>query len=327
MPVDKILVIGSEGQIGTVLSKELQKIYGSANVIKTDIKSPLHGDQDNFELLDILDGEKLNRIVKKHNITQIYHLAAMLSAKGEQKPDLAWDINMNGYMNVLKVAVQEKIKKIYFPSSIAVFGGQTPKVNTPQHTILEPQTMYGITKEVGEQLSHYYCLKYDMDIRSIRYPGIISYETLPGGGTTDYAVDIFHKAIAGDHFSCFLDRDTALPMMYMPDAVRATLELMEAPKDYITIHYGYNVHAMSFTPSVLAAEIQKHIPAFSISYAPDFRQQIAESWIQNMDDTAARNDWGWKEAFDIESMTKDMLINLRRIKESTNSEQDNTITI
>ncbi len=316
MRTDKILVIGSEGQIGTVLSHALRKAYGTNNVITSDIKPPKKQPIGQFEQLDILDGARLLELVKKHKITQIYHLAAILSATGEKNPRLAWNINMTGLMNVLEVTRQENLAKVYFPSSIAVFGGETPKQNTPQHTILQPQTMYGITKEVGEHLAQYYHNKYGVDVRSLRYPGIISYQSLPGGGTTDYAVDIYHKAVAGEPFSCFLKPNTRLPMMYMDDAVRATLELMEAPVADLSIHYAYNVGAMNFTPAELAAEIKKIIPTFEITYQPDFRQQIAESWVESMDDSLARKDWHWQEQYNLKGMTKDMIHNLRLLQKN-----------
>lgn len=322
MSADKILVIGSEGQIGTVLSHALRDTYGIANVITSDINQPRNSVIGYFEKLNILDGERLLAIVKKHKITQIYHLAALLSAKGEQNPRQTWDVNMNGLFNVLEVARQENLDKVYFPSSIAVFGGQTPKKATPQFTVLQPETMYGITKEVGEHLAQYYFKKFNLDVRSLRYPGLISYQSLPGGGTTDYAVDIFHKAVAGEAYECFLERDTHLPMMYMPDAIRATIELMNAPLEKISMHYGYNVRAMSFSAEELAAEITKHIPDFKITYKPDFRQQIAESWVESMDDTYARNDWGWQEEYDLPAMVEDMIVNLKRIKNRGSSEYD-----
>lgn len=315
MRTEKILLIGSEGQIGTVLSNSLREVYGIPNVITSDLNNPRTSVIGYFEKLDVLDGKRLLEIVKKHNITQIYHLAALLSARGEQNPRQTWDVNMNGLLNVLEVARQEKLHKVYFPSSIAVFGGQTPKKATPQFTVLQPETMYGITKEVGEHLSQYYFHKFGLDVRSLRYPGLISYQSLPGGGTTDYAVDIFHKAIAGESYECFLESDTRLPMMYMPDAIRATLELMNAPVEKISMHYGYNIRAMSFTPEELASEIQKHIPDFKITYKPDFRQQIAESWVESMDDSYARNDWGWQEQYDMAAMVKDMIVNLKKMKQ------------
>jgi threonine 3-dehydrogenase len=322
MKKDKILVIGACGQIGTVLCESLRQIYGVANVVASDLTTPSTPPIGHFERLDVLDGKRLTEIVKKYGITQIYHLAALLSAKGEKNPKLTWDVNMNGLFNVLEVARQEKLTKIYFPSSIAVFGGATPKVNTPQYTVLEPQTMYGITKQAGEQLAAYYFNKFNIDVRSIRYPGLISYESLPGGGTTDYAVDIFHKAINGEAFECFLKEDARLPMMYMPDAVRATIELMEAPLAKLSTHTGYNVTSMSFTPAEIVAEIQKHFPKFQASYKPDFRQGIAESWVESMDDSLARADWGWKEAFDLAAMTTDMLTNLKRIKKEGTTRYD-----
>ncbi len=322
MPVDKILVIGSEGQIGTVLSHALRQIHGIAHVVTSDINPPRNSVIGYFEKLNILDGAKLHEIVKKHKITQIYHLAALLSAKGEQNPRQTWDVNMNGLFNVLEVARQEKIDKVFFPSSIAVFGGLSSKINTPQHGILQPQTMYGITKEVGEHLAEYYFNKFGLDVRSIRYPGLISYQSLPGGGTTDYAVDIFHKAVKNEDFSCFLKKDTYLPMMYMPDAIRATIELMQAPVENLSMHYGYNIHAMRFSPEQLLAEIHKYLPEFQVSYQPDYRQDIAASWVESMDDSAARTDWGWQERFDLAAMCKDMISNLQKIKHNGASEYD-----
>ena len=312
MPNHKILVIGSLGQIGTVLTEALRERYSPQQVIASDINVPKQPTEGPFEQLNILDGDALHQLVQKHKITQIYHLAALLSAKGEQNPRQTWNVNMNGLFNVLEVARQEKLDKIYFPSSIAVFGGQTPRKATPQFTVLQPETMYGITKEVGEHLSQYYFKKFGVDVRSLRYPGLISYQSLPGGGTTDYAVDIFHKAVAGEPYECFLERDTYLPMMYMPDAIRATLELMDAPVEKLSMHYGYNVRAMSFSPEELANEIKKHLPAFEITYQPDYRQQIAESWVESMDDSYARNDWGWKEEYDMATMVKDMLLHLKK---------------
>jgi len=321
MSKEVILVIGANGQIGTVLSQALRDVYGISNVITSDIHPPRANVVGNFEKLDVLDGKRLNEIVQKYKVTQIYHLAALLSATGEQNPLLAWKVNMDGLFNVLEVAREYKLNKIFHPSSIAVFGGQTPKHNTPQYTVLEPRTMYGITKKAGEDLGNYYFEKYGVDVRGVRYPGLISYQSMPGGGTTDYAVDIFHKAIEGKHFECFLKADTRLPMMYMPDAIRATLELMEAPSDKLSMHYAYNLTAMSFTPAEIAAEIQKHIPTFSISYNPDFRQQIAESWIEDIDDSLAREDWDWKHEYNLASMTEDMLKNLKEMKKHENYDE------
>jgi nucleoside-diphosphate-sugar epimerase len=310
MPKDKILVIGSQGQIGTVLTKALRERYNNNQIISSDISVPKQATEGPFEQLDILDGNALHDLVKKHNITQIYHLAALLSAKGEQNPRQTWNVNMNGLFNVLEVARQEQLDKVYFPSSIAIFGGETPKKETAQFTVLQPKTMYGITKEVGEHLAQYYYTKFGLDVRSLRYPGLIGYQSLPGGGTTDYAVSIFHKAVAGEVFECFLEPDTALPMMYMPDAIRATLELMEAPVEDLSIHYGYNISAMSFAPKDLAAEIKKHLPDFEIRYQPDYRQEIAASWVESTNDDYAQKDWGWKAQYDLPAMVKDMLLHL-----------------
>lgn len=320
MSKDRILVIGANGQIGTVLTQALRNAYGMNNVVASDINTPLRSVIGTFEKLDVLDGERLRAVVRKYGITQIYHLAAILSAKGEQNPRQTWDINMNALWNVLEIARQEHIRKVYYPSTIAVFGTQTPKQDTPQFTPMHPTTMYGITKQAGEQLCEYYFRRFGLDVRSLRYPGIVSYESLPGGGTTDYAVDIYYKAVENKPFECFLQADTALPMMYMPDAVRATLELMEAPKDNIKLRYGYNVQGMTFTPAEIAAEIQKHVPAFQVTYNPDFRQAIADSWVCSLDDTEARQDWGWKPAFDLASMTTDMLHNLRLRDTATHPE-------
>lgn len=316
MSKEVILVIGAGGQIGTVLSEALREVYGIANVITSDIHPPRSSVIGYFEKLDVLDGKRLNEIVKKYNVTQIYHLAALLSATGEKNPQLAWKVNMDGLMNVLEIAREHKLKKIFHPSSIAVFGGHTPKQDTPQATVLEPETIYGITKKAGEDLGNYYFQKYGVDVRGIRYPGLISYQSLPGGGTTDYAVDIFHKAVAGESFECFLKAETRLPMMYMPDAIRATLELMDAPVENLSHHYAYNLHAMSFSPEEIAAEIQKHIPEFKISYKPDFRQQIADSWVDNIDDSVARKDWGWNHKYDLAAMTEDMIVNLRNLQKN-----------
>ena len=321
MNKEVILVIGANGQIGTVLSQALRDVYGISNVISSDLNPPKGNIVGNFEKLDVLDGKRLLEIVKKYQVTQIYHLAALLSATGEKNPLLAWKVNMDGLFNVLEVAREQHIKKIFHPSSIVVFGGQTPKHNTPQYTVLEPRTMYGITKKAGEDLGNYYYEKYGVDVRGVRYPGLISYQSMPGGGTTDYAVDIFHKAVANHPFECFLKADTRLPMMYMPDAIRATLELMEAPVEKLSMHYAYNLTAMSFTPAEIAAEIQKHIPSFSISYKPDFRQQIAESWIEDIDDSVARADWGWKHEYNLASMTADMLKNLQEKKKKVSYDE------
>ena len=312
MSSEKILVIGANGQLGTALTVALQEKYGTSNVIASDINTPLRSVIGIFEKLDVLDINRLRAVVQKYGVTQIYHLAAILSAKGEQNPQGTWDINMQGLWNVLEVSREEKLNRVYFPSSIAAFGPQTPKENTPQYTVMHPTTIYGITKQAGEQLAEYYFRRYGVDVRSLRYPGIISYETLPGGGTTDYAVDIYFKAAQGEDYECFLSEETRLPMIYMPDAIRATLELMDAPKENINVRYSYNLQGMSFTPIELAREIQKFVPDFKVTYKPDARQEIADSWINSMDDSAARKDWGWKPSFDITTMTEDMLKNLAK---------------
>jgi len=319
MRKNTILVVGANGQIGTVLTKSLREKFGNDNVIATDIRVQ-ENPEGPTEILDILDGEKLAAIVKKYKATQIYHLAAILSASGEKNPLRTWNINMNGLFNVLEVAKDEAIQKVFFPSSIAVFGKTTPKFDTPQHTNLDATTIYGISKDAGESWCQYYFLKYGVDVRSVRYPGVISYQSLPGGGTTDYAVDIFHKAVQCQNFECFLKGDTMLPMIYMPDAIRATLELMDAPSEKIKVRTSYNLAAMSFTPSQIAAEIQKHFPDFKISYQPDFRQEIADSWTATIDDSHARKDWGWQEEFDISSMTEDMILQLAKKYERENME-------
>lgn len=306
MSKNTILVVGANGQVGTVLTKALRKKYGHNSVIASDIHPATNVDSP-FELLDILDGNRLKEIVQKNNITQIYHLAAILSATGEQNPRRTWDINMNGWFNVLEVSKNEGVEQVFFPSSIAVFGKNTPKYNTPQDGILDPATVYGMSKSAGEQWAQYYFLKYKLDVRSLRYPGVVSYQSMPGGGTTDYAVDIFHKAIQGQDFECFLTEETQLPMIYMPDAIRATLELMEAPAEKIKIRTSYNLAAMSFTPAEITAAIQVHLPNFKVTYAPDFRQAIADSWTASIDDSAARQDWNWKEEFDLQRMTKNMI--------------------
>ena len=308
--MEKILIIGANGQLGTELSSALQEKYGQDAVIGSDIRKPQE-ETSIFELLDVLDGEALLSIIKKYKITQIYHLAAILSAKGEENPKLTWNINMNGLLNVLEIAQQEKINKTYYPSSIAVFGPSTPSP-APQYTSMNPSTIYGISKRAGEQWCEYYFKKYGVDVRSLRYPGLISHKTLPGGGTTDYAVDIFYKAVEGTKFSCFLKADSRLPMMYMPDAVRATLELMEADKGKLSTHEGYNLNAFDCTPKELYNEIKKHVPNLEISYEIDaLRQSIADSWSDTVNDEVARKDWGWNHLYNMESTTKEMLKHLK----------------
>jgi nucleoside-diphosphate-sugar epimerase len=314
MKTQKILVVGAGGQLGSELTQGLWKLYGKENVIASDIKDP-HGilSEGRFEVLDVLNQKALFSFIKSNGITQIYHLAAVLSATGEKNPKFAWHLNMDGLIHVLDAAVEFKLDKVYWPSSIAVFGPNTPKKNTPQDTIMDPSTIYGITKLAGERWCDWYFRKHGVDVRSLRYPGLIGYKTKPGGGTTDYAVDIFFKALSEKKYECFLKPGTYLPMMYMDDAVKATLDLMESPAEKITIRSSYNVSAMSFSPEEIAQAIQRHIPDFKITYAPDFRQSIAESWPQSIDDSAARRDWNWKPRFGLHQMTTEILSNLPTI--------------
>ncbi|HEU4575690.1 MAG TPA: NAD-dependent epimerase/dehydratase family protein [Chitinophagaceae bacterium] len=313
MAKEKILVIGASGQIGVELTLALRDIYGAANVVASDLReeNELLKGTGPYVSLDVMNKEMLHVQIIRQGITQVYLLAAMLSATGEKNPGLAWHLNMQGLLNVLDIAREEQLQKVYWPSSIAVFGPTSPKQNCPQQTIIEPITVYGISKYAGEFWCNYYHQRYGVDVRSLRYPGLISYKSAPGGGTTDYAVEIFHEALEEKKYTCFLKEDTYLPMMYMPDAIRATIELMEANADKISVHTSYNLSGMSFAPKDIAAEIKKHIPGFTISYEPDYRQAIAESWPQSIDDAVARNDWGWKEQFNLEKMTRDMLQNLR----------------
>lgn len=313
MTKEKILVIGASGQIGVELTLALRKIYGAANVIASDLReqNPLLEGTGPYVSLDVMNKEMLHVQVIRQNVTQIYLLAAILSATGEKNPALAWHLNMQGLLNVLDIAREEKLSKVYWPSSIAVFGPTSPKRDCPQQTIIEPTTVYGISKYAGEFWCNYYFHKYGVDVRSLRYPGLISYKSAPGGGTTDYAIEIFHEALADGHYNCFLERDTYLPMMYMPDAIRATIELMEKPSENIKTRTSYNVAAISFSPEEIANAIRHHIPNFTIKYVPDYRQNIANSWPQSIDDSVARNDWGWKPQFDLQTMTKDMLNNLK----------------
>lgn len=304
-----ILITGAGGQIGSVLTKTLRDTHGANAVVATDIRSTELGDGP-FELLDVLNGNRIHELVKRYKVTEIYHLAAILSARGEQNPKIAWDINMDSLFNVLDVAKEQNIK-VFFPSSIAAFGPNTPKVNTSQDTITQPSTVYGISKAAGENWCQYYFFKYGVDVRSVRFPGIIGYQSLPGGGTTDYAVDIYHKAVLGEDFTCFLKDDTRLPMLYMDDAIQGVLQLMDAPADRLSIRTSYNLAGVSFTPAEISAEIQKHLPAFKINYEPDFRQAIADSWPQSIDDQMARQDWNWQPQFDLARMTTDMLSHLQ----------------
>jgi nucleoside-diphosphate-sugar epimerase len=311
---EKILVIGASGQIGVELTLALRKIYGNANVVASDLReeNDLLKGTGPYVSLDVMNKEMLHVQVIRQNITQIYLLAAILSATGEKNPNLAWSLNMQSLLNVLDIAKEEHLHKVYWPSSIAVFGPTSPKKNCPQQTIIEPSTVYGISKYAGEFWCNYYNQRWGLDVRSIRYPGLISYKSAPGGGTTDYAVEIFHEALDEKKYECFLQEDTYLPMMYMPDAIKATIELMEAPESKISIRTSYNISGMSFSPKEIAAEIKKHIPDFEITYKPDYRQQIANSWPQSIDDSVARADWGWKEDYDLRRMTADMLANLAK---------------
>ena len=309
----KILIIGACGQIGTELTQKLRAIHGTNNVIASDIRK-LNIDVVNsgpFEVVNALDFNQIQHLVEIHQIDDVYLMAALLSATAEKNPAFAWDLNMNSLFHVLNLAKAKKIKKIFWPSSIAVFGPTTPKEHTPQYTIMEPSTVYGISKQAGERWCEYYHNTYGVDVRSVRYPGLISWSSPPGGGTTDYAVDIFHKALSENKYECFLSENTKMPMMYMDDAIRATIEIMDTPSDNIKIRSSYNLAAMSFTPKEIASEIKKHLPDFSIAYAPDFRQKIADSWPASIDDSFARADWNWQQKFDLSSMTKEMLAKLK----------------
>ena len=305
----KILVTGAIGQIGSELVLALRQKYGADNVIASDIRRP-NNNFEPFEILDVLNKSILEKVIKKHNIDIIYHLAAILSAAGEKNPHLCWEVNMNGLYNILETARQFGVRQIICPSSIAVFGPETPRQNTPQETILLPKTMYGLTKVSGELLCEYYVANFGIDVRGIRYPGLISHTAPPGGGTTDYAVDIFYEAIKNKKYKCFLKEDTILPMMYMPDAIRGTIALAEANFAQLKHHCNFNFAAMSFSCAEIAAEIKKHIPEFVIEYKPDFRQVIANSWPQSIDDSASKSEWGWKPEYDLAKMTADMLKNL-----------------
>ncbi len=310
---EKILILGAGGQIGVELTLALREKYGNDNVIASDIKEDAHPLLQNgpYITIDVLNVDAVNKAITDNQITQIYLLAAILSATGEKNPLWAWDINMGSLLSILDICVKQKISKLFWPSSIAVFGPTTPRELTPQKTTIEPTTVYGISKYAGELWCQYYFQKYGLDVRSIRYPGLISWKSAPGGGTTDYAIDIYIEALKQGNYTCFLNENTYLPMMYMDDAIRATIELMEAPAAQIKNRLAYNLGGISFSPKEIANSIQKHIPEFTIQYQPDFRQAIADSWPDSIEDTTAQEDWGWKHQYDLESMTEAMLSNLK----------------
>lgn len=317
MNTERILILGSSGQIGTDLVQALRVQYGNENVIAADLKAqPIALGQQlgPFEFIDVLDAAKIYEVIKKYNVKQVYLLAALLSATAEQKIKSAWRLNMEGLFNMLEIARENTDIKIFWPSSIAVFGPTTPKAQTPQYTVMEPSTVYGISKLAGERWCEYYFNKFGVDVRSIRYPGLISYKADPGGGTTDYAVAIYHEALKKQSYDCYLRDDTRMPMMYMPDAIRGTLDLMHADADKVKIRSSYNLAAIDFTPAEIASEIKKHIPAFAITYNPDSRQAIADSWPQSINDAEARSHWGWKHDYDLIKMTDDMLKQLAILK-------------
>lgn len=311
--MDKVLVIGACGQVGTELVENLQNIHGSSRVVASDIKTPTNEVLLNSEFvhLNVLDKAQIKEVFQTHKPTIVYHLAALLSATAEENPKFGWELNMDGTFNIFDACIDHGVKRIFWPSSIAVFGPTTPRVNTPQSTILEPNTIYGITKLAGERYCEYYFNRYNLDVRSIRYPGLIGWKSLPGGGTTDYAVDIFHQALKNGQYDCFLNEQTTLPMMHMEDAVRATLEITDAPSNLIKVRSSYNIAGVSFNPEQLTQEIKKHIPQFKISYQPDHRQKIANSWPESIDDQIARADWGWQEKYNLEKLVVNMLDNIR----------------
>ncbi|MFP5470436.1 MAG: NAD-dependent epimerase/dehydratase family protein [Bacteroidia bacterium] len=308
----KTLIIGSSGQIGTDLALELRKQRGNDNVICSDLKPSSNSELADgpFEVIDVMDKNRIEQVIKKYEIKEVYLLAALLSATAEKNPKLGWELNMEGLFNLLNIAKDGLIDKLFWPSSIAVFGPTTPRYNTPQQTVMEPTTVYGISKQAGERWCEYYFNKFGVDVRSIRYPGLISYKSAPGGGTTDYAVEIFHEAKKHKTYTCFLSENSGLPMMYMPDAIKATIQLMEAPKEKIKTRSSYNLSGMSFTPKEIAEAIKQHIPEFTIDYKPDFRQAIADSWPASIDDSVAQKEWGWKADYDLNAMVADMLMNV-----------------
>lgn len=308
----KILIIGANGQLGSVLTTELIKKYGEDNVIASDLTKPQDYQGELFEIIDATDQDRIATVVKENDINQIYHLAAILSAKGEANPLQTWDINMKTLFNVLEVARLNNIDRVFFPSSIAVFGDRAPLNNTPDEAYLNPATVYGISKAAGENWAQYYFHKYGVDVRSLRYPGVIGYQSLPGGGTTDYAVEIYHKAVLETEFVCFLKEDAQLPMIFMEDAIRATIELMEAPKENITVRTSYNLAGTSFSPRDVESEIKCFFPDFKVKYEPDFRQKIAEKWPKSIDDSSAQRDWGWKPEYDLKAITSIMLSELNK---------------
>jgi len=310
----RILVTGAAGQIGSELTPRLRELYGRENVVASDIRKPGEDllSSGPFEYLDVTDRESLRRVVEEYDIDSIFHLAAILSARGERDPQLAWHVNMMGLYNVLEVARELELRRVFYPSSIAVFSPETPRDRTPQLTVMRPRTIYGITKLAGELLCDYYHNRFGVDVRGVRYPGVISYKTPPGGGTTDYAVEMFYAAVKGDPYTCFVREDTVLPMIYMPDCMKAAIQLMEADAERLTRHADYNLASMSFSAGELAEEIRKHIPDFEVVYKPDYRQRIADTWPRSIDDSAARRDWGWKPSYGLAEMTRDMIENLRR---------------
>jgi nucleoside-diphosphate-sugar epimerase len=304
--IEKILVTGASGQIGSELTPRLREVYGKDSVVASDLRSPSFDDGP-FELLDVTDAKKLEAIVAEHGVDTIVHLAALLSASGEQRPNVAWNVNVNGLYNVLEVARTHKLKRVFNPSSIAVFGPETPRDKTPQETVMRPKTMYGITKVTGELLGNYYHYKYGVDVRGARFPGIISNVAPPGGGTTDYAVEIFYEAIKSGRYTCFLRPDSTLPMMYMPDCLKGVIQILEVDLSTLRHHADFNMGALSFSPKELVAEIRKHLPKFEVEYRPDYRQAIADSWPKSIDDSAAREEWSWNPEYDLAAMVDDML--------------------